>query len=136
MTKTKAIRLRKIIETAVQGLDRETAIEAIDLHLKWMEGYYETGYTVQYQNNLWKCLQNHDSTGNPTWSPGSAPSLWTAWHATEASLALPWVAPTGAHDAYQAGEFMIWTDGKTYKCLVDAMVWGPDTMPDSWEMQV
>ena len=135
MTRAKALRLRSIIESAVQGLDRDTAIEAIGLHPKWAEGSYKAGHAVQHQSNLWKCLQDHDSTGNPAWRPGSAPSLWGAWHARSAALALPWVAPTGAHDAYQAGEFMVWTDGAIYKCLADATVWGPDVVPGAWEVQ-
>ena len=76
MTRAKALRLRSIIESAVQGLDRDTAIEAIGLHPKWAEGSYKAGHAVQHQSNLWKCLQDHDSTGNPAWRPGSAPSLW------------------------------------------------------------
>lgn len=32
----------------------------------------------------------------------------------------------GAHDAYQTGEWMIWTDGKPYRCTQNATVWGPD----------
>lgn len=135
MTRAKALRLRSIIESAVQGLGRDTAIETIILHPKWAEGSYKAGHAVQHQSNLWKCLQNHDSTGNPAWCPGSAPSLWGAWHARAAALALPWVAPTGAHDAYQAGEFMVWTDGAIYKCLADATVWGPDVVLGAWEVQ-
>ncbi len=133
MTRAKALRLRSIIESAVQGLDRDTAMEALSLHTKWAEGSYKAGHAVQHQSNLWKCLQDHDSTGNPAWRPGSAPSLWGAWHARSAALALPWVAPTGAHDAYQAGEFMVWTDGAIYKCLADATIFGPDRASECWE---
>ena len=43
-------------------------------------------------------------------------------------------AQEGAHDAYQAGEYMIWADELTYKCLADATVHGPDVLPGSWEV--
>ena len=46
----------------------------------------------------------------------------------------PGLPPTGAHDAYQTGEYMIWTDGQTYRCTTDNTVWGPDTLPSAWEV--
>lgn len=101
----------------------------------WQPGPYTTGQAVNHNGQPWRCLQDHDSTGNDTWSPGAAPSLWGAYHSTTAKWALPWVAPTGAHDAYQAGEYMIWTDGQTYRCTTDNTVHSPDVLPQSWECQ-
>lgn len=116
-------------------MDTTMTLRCREFFPAWAPGAYTVGYTVQHGGNLWKCLQEHDSTGNPDWCPGKAASLWGAWHALDAPLALPWVAPTGAHDAYQAGEFMAWTDGAIYKCLADATVWGPDVVPGAWEVQ-
>lgn len=45
-----------------------------------------------------------------------------------------WKQPTGAHDAYMSGDMMIYTDGKTYKSLIDNNVWSPDVMPNYWEL--
>ena len=45
-----------------------------------------------------------------------------------------WVQPTGAHDAYMAGDIVKYTDGKTYKSLIDNNVWSPDTYPAGWEV--
>ena len=42
--------------------------------------------------------------------------------------------PTGAHDVYQAGEYMRWVDGLIYRCKVDATVHGPVALPGSWEV--
>ena len=104
----------------------------------WKEGKYTTGTTdtppsvVQHNGMPWRCVQTHDSTGNPTWCPGTAPSLWGAYHATSAARALPWQAPTGAHDAYNDGEYMVYTDGVTYRCGKDATVHAPDVLPGSW----
>ena len=46
------------------------------------------------------------------------------------------IQPTGSHDAYQTGEYMIWSDGQTYRCNTDDTVWGPDTLPDAWDVTV
>lgn len=98
----------------------------------WKEGKHTAGSVVQQDGQPWRCLQDHDSTGNPTWCPGVAPSLWGAYHATTATRALPWQAPTGAHDAYNKGEYMVWTDGVTYLCDRDATVHDPDVLPAAW----
>lgn len=45
-----------------------------------------------------------------------------------------WVQPTGAHDAYNAGDKMTYTDGKRYVCQMDNCVWGPDAYPAGWKL--
>ena len=45
-----------------------------------------------------------------------------------------WKQPTGAHDAYMTGDMMLYTDGKTYKSVIDNNVWSPDTYPAGWEV--
>lgn len=98
----------------------------------WKEGKYTASSVVQQDGQPWRCLQDHDSTGNPDWSPGKASSLWGAYHATSAARALPWQAPTGAHDTYNSGEYMVWTDGVIYLCNTNATVYGPDLLPSAW----
>lgn len=44
------------------------------------------------------------------------------------------VQPTGAHDAYNTGDKMTYTDGKRYICQMDNCVWGPDTYPAGWKL--
>lgn len=46
----------------------------------------------------------------------------------------PWAQPTGAHDAYQVGDIMRYTDGHVYKCKQPNCVYGPDVMPNYWEL--
>lgn len=53
---------------------------------------------------------------------------------TEGTTASEWKQPTGAHDAYMSGDMMIYTDGKTYKSLIDNNVWSPDVYPDGWDL--
>lgn len=45
-----------------------------------------------------------------------------------------YVKPAGAHDAYNTGDKMTYTDGRRYICRMDGCVWGPDTYPDAWEL--
>ena len=118
--------------------DNATANEVIALMplLKdWVEGSYVIGDVRVYNGAPYKCVQAHDSTGNSGWNPVDAPSLWSNYHATDAQYALPYVAPTGAHDCYNAGEYMIWTDGSVYECLVDGTVYNPETIPASWAIK-
>lgn len=52
----------------------------------------------------------------------------------EADECPAWVQPTGAHDAYNTGDKMTYTDGKRYICQMDNCVWGPDVYPAGWKL--
>lgn len=84
----------------------------------------ETGYPYE-------CRTSYDGTVQQDWTMDNR-ALWKPWHSRKKEYALPWVAPTGAHDIYKAGEYMIWTDGMVHRCKVDTDR-GPDVLPDSWE---
>lgn len=112
-----------------------SANEVIDLApllKEWREDAYMVGEVRVYKDNPYKCVQAHDSTGNPSWNPEDAPSLWANYHGTDAAHALPYVQPTGAHDAYMVGEYAIY-DGAVYRCVVDHTVHDPAVLPASWE---
>lgn len=100
----------------------------------WTPGDYAAGDVRVQDGYPYKCCQAHDSSNNPDWDPVTQRALWVPYHAKTAKWALPYVAPTGAHDAYQGGEYMVWTDGHIYRCNTDNTVWGPDTLPDVWEV--
>ena len=93
---------------------------------------YAAGDVRTYAGQPWKCVQGHTHHEEPGWEPGTAASLWTACHATDAAHALPWVQPTGAHDMYQAGEYMIWTDKVIYRC-VQATAYSPEEYAQAWK---
>lgn len=63
--------------------------------------------------------------------------LWAAvrelQNVPESETITDWVQPTGAHDAYMMGDVVKFTNGKTYKSLIDNNVWAPDTYPAGWE---
>ena len=100
----------------------------------WTPGDYAAGDVRVQDGYPYKCCQAHDSSNNPDWDPVTQRALWVPYHAKTAKWALPYVAPTGAHDAYQTGEYMIWSDGQIYRCNTDNTVWGPDVLPDAWEV--
>ena len=79
-----------------------------------------------------RCVQAHDSSANPGWTPDATPALWMQYHGTTPETARPWVAPAGAHDVYRAGEYMIWTDGQMYKCLQNTN-FSPVEYARAWE---
>ena len=99
---------------------------------KWKPGKYNSGDVRIYENIPYKCVQSHDSTSNESWSPAETPALWMQYHGTEKQYARPWVAPTGAHDMYKKDEYMIWTDGSIYRCIVDT-IYSPTDYALAWE---
>ena len=97
----------------------------------WHEGVYAIGDVRMYEGNPYKCVQAHDSTGNPAWNPEVA-SLWMQYHGTTPETARDWITPAGAHDMYRAGEYMVYTDGTLYRCVSDT-VYSPEAYLQAWE---
>ena len=108
-------------------------IDLVPLLKPWKEGEHKVGDVVTFEGRPYKCVQAHDSTGLYDWNPEDAPALWANYHGTDADHALRYVHPTGAHDAYMAGEYAIYND-KVYKCIVNSTVHDPATLPGSWEV--
>ena len=84
----------------------------------------DTGYPRE-------CRQSYDGTVQQDWTIDT-PTLWKPWHSRKPEYALLWEAPTGAHDMYLAGEYMIWTDGTVKHCLENTN-FSPDEYPQAWE---
>ena len=132
-----AAALRRIKREAIAAAptaDPDDVIADAALLRAWTPGDYAAGDVRVQDGYPYKCCQAHDSTDNPDWDPATNRALWVPYHATTAKWALPYAAPTGAHDAYQDGEYMVWTDGQIYRCNTDNTVWGPDTLPGAWEV--
>lgn len=85
----------------------------------------ETGYPYE-------CMTAYDGTVQQDWTIKNR-TIWKPWHSRKKEHALPWEAPTGAHDMYKAGEYMIWTDGITYHCNEDTN-FSPEDYPQAWEV--
>lgn len=87
------------------------------------ETHPETGYP-------WECMTSYDGSVQQDWTIDNR-TLWKPWHSRDPEYALPWVAPTGAHDMYKEGEYMIWTDGTIKKCVQDTN-FSPDEYAQAW----
>lgn len=116
----------KIVDSPAEINDNMAAIRP------WKEAAYAIGDVRMYEGIPYKCVQAHDSTGNPGWNPAATPALWMQYHGTTPQTARLWLAPTGAHDMYKVGEYMIWTDGTIRRCKIDT-VYSPNDYPAAWE---
>ena len=79
----------------------------------------------------YECMISYDGAVQQDWTIDNR-TLWKPWHSRKKEYALPWEQPTGAHDMYKAGEYMIWTDGKIYQCVTDTN-YSPDEYRQAWE---
>ena len=97
----------------------------------WKEGAYAVGDVRMHEGAPYKCVQAHDSTGNPGWNPAATPALWMQYHGTTKETARPFIHPTGAHDMYLQGEYAVF-DG-AIKCATMDTSFSPDEYPAAWE---
>lgn len=126
MTRGKAKLLRQLIEQLSATLDDETALTGVELFPAWASGKaYATGDRVQYSGTLYKCVQAHTSQAD--WTPNATPALWVAVSLDEYPA---WVQPTGAHDAYAAGD-KVSHNGKRWTSTVASNTWEPGVY--GWE---
>ena len=98
----------------------------------WKPGKYALGDVRMYYGVPYKCVQAHESTITNDWTPEDTPALWMQYHGTSVETARAWIAPTGAHDMYKAGEYMIFTDTHMYLCKSDT-AYSPSDYPAAWE---
>lgn len=113
--------------------DKTLAIACMAFFEPWKPGVYAVGdiRTNPATGYPRECMTAHDSTVNTGWTITTA-SVWKPYHSRKKEYALPWEAPTGAHDIYKTGEYMIWTDYKIYKCVSDTN-FNPADNKDAWE---
>lgn len=123
--------LKPLMTELVKGKPADIVIQMADFILPWKERDYKLDDVRLWDGQPKRCCQAHDSTGNSTWTPAVA-SLWAPFHGATPETALPWVAPTGGHDMYKKGEYMVF-DGKTYKCKQDTN-FSPVDYAQAWEI--
>lgn len=90
---------------------------------------YETGEVFVYDSTLYKVVQPHTSQAD--WLPYATPALYTPF--TPPGTVADWVQPTGAQDAYNTGDRVLF-NGSTYESLIDANVWSPTAYPAGWQL--
>lgn len=136
MTRDEAYQIRAALDSFVSKIvDMPVEINASMVAIRpWKPGAYEANKDVcMYEGVPYKCVQSHNSIGNDGWTPAATPALWMQYHGTTPETARPWIAPTGAHDMYKRGEYMIWADGAVYCCNADT-AFSPVDYAQAWEL--
>lgn len=128
ITVEKARLLRTLIERLSATLTDDDAYTAPELFPQWhTETAYAVGDRVQYEGNLYKCLQAH--TAQSDWTPDTAVSLWVK--VDDPAVEWPeWHQPQGAHDAYAMGD-KVSHNGKHWISQIDYNTYEPGVY--GWE---
>lgn len=136
-----AEQLRKALQIYAQTLTDDEAMEIATVYPAWAVGTaYKAQEMVTYGENevgdpqLYRCAQAHTSQAD--WTPDVTPALWVAIGLAPDQVPV-WSQPTGAHDAYNAGDRVHYpdADGPIYKSLIDGNIWAPDVYPAGWEVE-
>lgn len=129
------IQTQAIIEKIKSYEGKTLGIQCMALYPVYEQNkYHEAGEVALHPDTGYpkECMTAYDGTVQQDWTIDNR-TLWKPLHSRKKEYALPWEAPTEAHDMYKAGEYMIWTDGTVRRCKVDTDR-GPDVLPDNWEM--
>lgn len=94
---------------------------------------YSTGDKVTYKGQKYMSIID-----NNAWSPDAYPAGWklveeSSGDGTTSDGYPEFVQPTGAHDAYSAGDKVLYK-GSVYRSLINANTWSPDAYPAGWEL--
>lgn len=130
-----AEQLRKALQIFVATLTEEQALEVATVYPAWtVNTAYAVGDIISYGTNdvgdpqLYKVVQAH--TSQAQWTPDAVPSLYDAFGLDESGYPL-WAQPSGAHDAYNAGDIVNY-NGTLYQSTINGNVWSPDVYPAGW----
>lgn len=131
MKRNEAIRLRALIEQAVESLPDKEASEGAMLFpkLKHDGSLVKTGTRINWNGVIKRAAA--DLWDREDTSPGNAPSLWEDLAYREGYRIIPEIITAGT--AFALGECG-WWDGVLYKSLIDANVYTPAAYPDGWEV--
>ena len=136
MTRSMALAYRAAIDraAAAAATDNERITISV-LYPDWTAGTHTVGEIYNAGGQTWECFAAYDNATYPDVNPDNA--AWRTFnrplHGTSPATARPFAQPTGAHDMYHAGEYMIWTDGKTYRCRSDT-AYSPVDYAAAWEV--
>lgn len=93
---------------------------------------YKKGNRLMYEDKFYKVLQNHKSQDSPDRMPDVAVSLYV--EIPDPSVEWPeWKQPTGAHDAYNAGD-KVSHNGKHYTSNINANTTEPGSDARWWTL--
>ena len=129
--------MRSLLKANASTMSADEKIVASGIVEEWKSGKYEKGDLRNANNQTYECIQAHDNAIYPDINPDNASTWATFWkplHGITPETARPWVKPqNGTTDMYLVGEYMVWTDGKTYKCLRNT-VYSPTEYAADWEV--
>ncbi len=130
-----AEQLRKALQMFAASLTDEQAMEVVAVYDPWVIGKtYAVGDFLTYGINgvgdpqLYRVAQAH--TAQADWMPNMTPALYVAIGLDDSGYPV-WAQPTGAHDAYNAGDVVNY-NGTLYQSLVDGNVYSPEAYPAGW----
>lgn len=132
-----AEQMRKALQFFASALSDEQAMEVVAVYDPWKVGKaYAVGEFLTYGSNgvgdpqLYKAAQAHTSQAD--WTPDKTPALYTPIGLDEGGYPV-WSQPTGAHDAYNAGDVVNYR-GTLYQSLMDGNTYSPEAYPAGWEV--
>lgn len=128
--RTKALELRiaapELTDTEI--IDQEFFVP------HWKEGPQVKDAPLQYEGQVYRVLQAHDSTGNPSWTPDTQSALFSICHTKNPIHAKPWIAPSGTSGMYQLGDCYIDDNQIIWRQIFDGdNVYDAATLPERWE---
>lgn len=107
----------------------EEMLDLIDDFKEYAMGsFYVAGDIFSLNNQLYQVLQPH--TSQEDWQPDQTPALYKA--IAPPSVIAEWKQPTGAHDAYNKGDMVLFS-AKVYESLIDGNTWSPSAYPQGWK---
>ena len=125
----------KLLEEIALADDKTVGIACKGLFPVYEQGkYHDVGEVVLHPEtgNPRECITAYDGAVQTDWTIDTA-TLWKPWHSRKPEYALPYEAPTAAHDMYHSGEYIIWTDGLIYHCIQDTN-FNPEEWSQAWEV--
>ena len=116
--------LKRIDSYHIEG--KLTDSERDQLYALARGGGISAGFDVEAEiARLWEAIRELKANGNIVEDGGNV----------DAGNIAEYNQPTGAHDAYYAGDLVSY-GGKVYECIAPegvACVWNPDVMPGYWD---
>lgn len=131
------LKYRRAIESGSNLVERddEAILQIYGIYPEWESGKHKVGEIYNAINQTWECYLEYDNAVYPDIVPGE--SAWYTFnrplHGKTKETAREWVTPTGAHDTYKYGEWMIWIDGVLYQCIApNGTNFSPTEYPEGW----
>lgn len=121
-----AKQIRRAIDTFAENQTDETLIDNKAAFPLWSAAIQvAAGQILRYNDDIYRVIQPH--TTQSDWTPDKVPALFSKISLDEFP---EWVQPTGAQDAYSAGD-KVSHNGKHWKSTVNGNVWEPGVY--GWE---